>query len=842
MSLQGLGTMAKLNIDHRDIEVPEGTKVIEAAEKLGIMIPRFCYHPALGSLGACRMCAVKFLEGPVKGVEMSCMIEAKDGMVVSTTDPEAVDFRRAVIEWLMLNHPHDCPVCDEGGHCLLQDETVSGGHGLRRYLGLKRTYLDQYLGEFVQHEMNRCIHCWRCRRFYQDFAGYRDFGAMQIGSHMYFGRLQDGPLESPFAGNIIDLCPTGVLTDKPARYKGRRWDLERAPSLCLHCSLGCNTVGSARYREVVRQEARFHDAVNGYFICDRGRYGFAYTNHPDRPRVARLGSEAVPSTEAWREAARRLAQVSRDHGAEAVAVWGSPRSSLETQGSLLRVCRQRGWLGPHFFLNPSLERKVKAAISRLDTGIAVSLRDLEKADFVLVAGVDPVQEAPMLALALRQAYRRGATVAVIDPRPVSLPFPFEPLPVLPGDINRCLNLLSKAALGQQAAEGRLEPAAAHFYNSLLTGDYPGDAIWQDHLVSLGQKLKDCKNPVMVCNTDIVRETTPLLAADHARLWQAAKGQAGLFYLLPGPNAFGAARLSAKTDADPLAALESGSVKALLVVEADPFWSYPDRQRLIRALDNLELLVVLDYLPSAMVARAQVFLPTATVFEKGPSHYLNQEGRLQQARPLHQGGAPITQVSGGSHPPREILDFIPGGEPRPAPEILADLTDAMPGAAGGHLEEDLWTWLSQENPGLSPLANLMAQGPTTEARLLPDPSQAAAFSGESVPEPGEVPPGQVELLLVDQTFGTEELAGYSAPIQKVEEEPYLTLHDDLAASLGFVSGDQVVLPLPGGEVTVRLKTAHNLAPGVAILPRHRRLDWQKAPDGPVWLLAERLKKL
>jgi NADH-quinone oxidoreductase subunit G len=833
--------MAKLSIDHRDIEVPAGTKVIEAAARLGIMIPRFCYHPALGSLGACRMCAVKFLEGPVKGVEMSCMIEAADGMVVSTTDPDAVDFRRAVIEWLMLNHPHDCPVCDEGGHCLLQDETVSGGHGLRRYQGLKRTYLDQYLGEFVQHEMNRCIHCWRCRRFYQDFAGYRDFGAMQIGSHMYFGRFNDGPLESPFAGNIIDLCPTGVLTDKPARYQGRRWDFERAPSLCLHCSLGCNTVGSARYRAVVRQEARFHDAVNGYFICDRGRYGFAYANHPDRPRTARLEARTVPSAEALQEVAQRLTQISRDHGPGAVAVWGSSRSSLETQGYLKWLCQGQGWLGPQFFLTPSLERKVKAAVSRLDTDIAVSLGDLEKSDFVIVAGVDPVQEAPMLALALRQAYRRGATVVVIDPRPVSLPFEFDHLPVPPGGINLCLNLLTRTALAQPAAEGRLEPAAAQFYR-LLAGYYPGDACLQDRLAALGGKLGDCQNPAIVCNTDIVRETTPLLAADHARLWKAAKGRAGLFYLLPGPNAFGAALLSAQTEADPLAALESGSVKALLVVEADPFWSYPDRQRLIRSLNNLELLVALDYLPSTTVARAQVFLPTATIFEPGPSHFLNQEGRLQQARPLHQGGTPITQVSGGSHPPREFLDCIPGGEPRPASEILADLAAALPGAEAGRPPGGLWNWLAEAIQGFSPLANLTAADPTSEARLLPDSSQVAFCFPESIPEPEEVPSGQVELVLVDQTFGTEELAGYSAPIRKVEGEPYLTLSDDLAAGLGLASGDQVVLPLPGGEVTVGLKTTHNMAPGVVILPRHRRLEWQKAPDGPVWLPTAKIRKL
>ncbi len=298
--------MPRLIIDGYEIEVPRGTKVIEAAERLGIVIPRFCYHPGLGSLGACRVCAVKFLEGPVKGVEMSCMTDARDGMVVSTTDPEAMEFRKYVIEWLMLNHPHDCPVCDEGGHCLLQDETVSGGHGIRRYQGKKRTYHDQYLGEFVQHEMNRCIHCFRCRRFYQEFAGYRDFGALQIANRMYFGRFSDGPLESPFSGNLIDVCPTGVLTDKPSRYKARRWDYERTPSLCIHCSLGCNTVGSARYREMIRLEARLHEAVNGHFICDRGRYGFQYASRLDRPRQARIGGERSPMALGHGEGSRRI--------------------------------------------------------------------------------------------------------------------------------------------------------------------------------------------------------------------------------------------------------------------------------------------------------------------------------------------------------------------------------------------------------------------------------------------------------------------------------------------------------------------------------------------------------
>ncbi len=298
--------MPKLTIDNRSIDVPPGTKVIDAAEQLGIMIPRFCYHPALGSVGACRVCAVKVLEGRAKGIKMSCMLDAEDGMVVSTTDAEAVDFRRYVIEWLMLNHPHDCPVCDEGGHCLLQDMTVSGGHGLRRYQGPKRTHSDQDLGPLVQHEMNRCIQCYRCVRYYREYTGYEDLGVMGIGNRVYYGRFQEGTLESPFAGNLIDVCPTGVYTDKPSRFKGRRWDFERTPGLCIHCSLGCAITVDARYREVVRHEARFNPAVNGHFICDRGRYGYSYASAADRPWQAAVHGQPIDGPTALQTAGERL--------------------------------------------------------------------------------------------------------------------------------------------------------------------------------------------------------------------------------------------------------------------------------------------------------------------------------------------------------------------------------------------------------------------------------------------------------------------------------------------------------------------------------------------------------
>ena len=241
-----------------------------------------------------------------------------------------------------------------------------------------------------------------------------------------------------------------MLTDRPARFVGRRWDFERAPSLCLHCSLGCNTTGSARYRAMVRQEGRFQEMVNGHFLCDRGRFGLFYESHPERPRRARISGTEVDGREAVAAAAARLAGIVERFGPGAVACLGSARSSLQTQAMLKRFCRALGWPEPRFFAVPSREGKVRAAVSRLDARLAVSMREIEEADFILAVGADPVNEAPMLALALRQAWRRGARVAVLDPRPVFLPMAFEHLPLRPGDLETALAVLAADGPGERA--------------------------------------------------------------------------------------------------------------------------------------------------------------------------------------------------------------------------------------------------------------------------------------------------------------------------------------------------------------------------------------------------------
>ena len=825
--------MPCLLIDDREIEVPPGTKVIEAAERLGIMVPRFCYHHGLGSVGACRMCAVKVLGGPLAGVQMSCMIEAQDGMVVSTTDDEVVDFRRHVIEWLMLNHPHDCPVCDEGGHCLLQDMTVSGGHGVRRYLGPKRTYRDQYLGALVQHEMNRCIQCYRCVRFYQEFCGYRDLGVLQITNKVYFGRFEDGALESPFSGNLVDLCPTGVYTDKPARFKARRWDLERGPSLCIHCSLGCNTVAVARYREVVRQEARLNEAVNGYFICDRGRYGFAYAGHPERPRSPRVDGRTVTWDEALDAASKGLSR----YAPEAMAVLGSPRCSVETLAMLNRLTAAIRCQNVDYFFTDAQKNNVQMAVGRLDRTLAVSLREVESADCIVAVGVDPIAEAPMLALAVRQAWRKDAAIAVIDPRPVTLPFAFTHFAVPPAHLNAFLGGLVKAALRRDSAAS-VGAAALEFYDR-LPSNYPFDDADRQRLAAFLPHLERSRRPILICGTDIVSDATISLAADLATLLRAGRESAGLFYVLPGADAFAAAHYDSAARGSferTLQAIEQGAVKALLVVESDPFRHFPDGARLEKALGRLDCIVTMDYLPSRMAEKAHIFLPTRTLFETR-STLINQEGRLQCVEPIHQPGVPIWQVSNHGHPPRVYGTGIPGGEPRAAWEVLADLTARLTLSEEKGSGQDPWPIIAgylgldpKQKP--SPLA-------TEGIRVLPEKAGGLEFATEPSCSPGDLPADQLQVLVVDWTFGTEELASYSEIIQQVEVEPKACMHPADASRQGLQDGQRISIRLETGEVKLPLQVAENMARGVLLLPRHRRLGWQKSAQYPVVISVEQI---
>jgi NADH-quinone oxidoreductase subunit G len=761
--------MPKLTIDGLEVEVPDGTNVLEAAKKLGIVIPHFCYHDALGSVGACRLCAMKFVEGPVKGVQMSCMVKAADGMVVQTADPDAMRVRRMVIEWLMTNHPHDCPVCDEGGMCLLQDYTIAGGHGRRRYKGKKRTYLSQYLGEFIEQEMNRCIQCYRCHRFYRDYAGGEDFGTKRIANQTFFGRFKDGWLESEFAGNLADVCPTGVFTDKTYRFKGRLWELATAPSVCPHCALGCNTVPGAKLRELVVIKARENLKVNGWFICDRGRFGYRSLSSQDRPRKFIVNGQAKDRDDAVKAAAKILSETFAAYGPGSVAFMGSPRTSLENNYALKKLAALIGTENICYSHDPGRERKDRLAVSKLKPANGRSLRDVESSDFIIALGSDPVNEAPMLALMMRQAARRGARITVIDPRPVKLPFDFTHVPAPPEEFADKLSELIKS------------------------------------------ELLDSKNPLIVCGTDIAGA-----GAIDACPELAKQSVCGLFYTLSAANSFGAAVMAGNGPdfEDILSGIETGEIKTLVAVESDPLGMYPDKERVSRAVRKLEALIVMDYLSTQTAKAANVFFPAAAYAEMD-GIFVNNEGRAQAFSRAYVAGIPVNTMGPKLHPPREFFPEVPGRS-YPAWEYARDIARAMEIECGDI--ESLEAMRQSLAGSLAEFASIGEVNPESPGMVI--------TAGYEYSPPPSAPPTAGEGLILyatELTFGTEEISIRSDKTQLKAPAPYVLINSEDAKGSGFKDGERVKITSGDSSLECELKVSESCAKGAAFAPRLHGFD-------------------
>ncbi len=776
--------MPTLIIDNQTVTVPEGTSVLEAALKLGIEIPHFCHHEALGAIGACRMCAVDIIEGPARGIQMSCMLAAKNDMVVATGSEAVLAYRAQVIEWLMTNHPHDCPVCDAGGECQLQDMTVAGGHGIRRYTGPKRTYRNQDLGPFIAHEMNRCIQCYRCVRTYQDYCGGTDFGVLGSRQRLYFGRFADGPLESPFAGNLVDVCPTGVLTDKTCRFKSRGWDLQEAPSVCLHCSLGCAVTGGARYRELQRRRARTNLQTNGYFICDRGRFGYGYVNRADRPRHPMIGHRRATWQEALATLENRLQEMIEVFGAASIALLTSSRACLETQFLAKRWAAALG--SPHVCFEPHPRRDLAARVAASQSSdCCASLADIRQCDLAVLVGADPLSEAPVLALALRQAARRGARIVVIDPRPVDLPLTFERHAIPPESLSRVLQTIRHPDQEDETRTGRLGRP-------------------------LGRALRKAQNPVLIGGTDILGPQGSLALLQAAAACSGHQAPCRSMLLLGGANSFGGALLGGDNPGfdDVIEGMEQGRIKALLCIEADPLADFPDRKRSRAALARLEWLAVFDYAATATLQEADYFLPT-TALEESFGTLINNEGRMQSFDRVFTAGAPVAETAGDSHPPRIFTREIPGAEPQPAWALMAGLMgrDANLDVLRGEIDH-----AGRHFAGIS---TLIADGEGCRIAIPgPVPELAETSHGETVFI------DDLRLLITQSLYGSEALSSLSPHIEPLLPRPFVMLHPQDAARFKITEGAQVTLFTPLGNFPLTLRLSEEMARGLAIVPRLR----------------------
>jgi NADH-quinone oxidoreductase subunit G len=628
--------MKVLYIDGKPYPADPDRNLLQVCLEHGLDLPYFCWHPVLGSVGSCRQCAVKQFsdENDTRGrLVMACMTPAAEGTRIAVDDPDARALRASVIEWLMTNHPHDCPVCEEGGECHLQDMTVMAGHTYRRTRFPKRTFRNQDLGPFIGHEMNRCITCYRCVRFYRDYAGGRDLHQLGIANHVYFGRHQEGTLENEFSGNLVEVCPTGVFTDKTfsGRYT-RKWDIQSAPSVCVHCGVGCNTQPGERYGELRRIMNRYNGEVNGYFLCDRGRFGYGFVNSGERIRqVLRRGPhglEPTPTDEV-------LSAVAEAVGARRAIGVGSPRASLEANFLLRELVGQERFYAGVSAHEHRLQRLILET-RRQGPAAAPSPADAEQADWVLVLGEDITNTNPRLALSIRQAIRGKARE---DAAKAQVP-PWQdiaveqasgaarhPLFVLGVDATPLDEAARRAFRGPPETLARIGYAIAHGIHG-SAGPVPGLTEGESAFVAAAvETLREAKRPLVVSGTGCGSPAALEAAADLAWALRLEGRDCLLWLAVPECNSLGLALMDAPPLDAALAALSEGTADTLIVLENDLYRGAPGAV-VEAALEKAACLLALDQIETETSRRADLVLPAAT-FAESDGTLVSAEGRAQR---------------------------------------------------------------------------------------------------------------------------------------------------------------------------------------------------------------------
>lgn len=650
-----------IHLDGTAFEVDAGSNLLEALLKLKIDMPYFCWHPSLGSAGSCRQCAVlqyQNAEDTRGRLVMSCMTPVSEGMIVSMETERAVDFRATAIEAIMTNHPHDCPVCEEGGDCHLQDMTLMSGHINRQYPGTKRTHLNQYLGPLLNHEMNRCIGCYRCVRFYRDHCGGDDLNVFASRNRIYFGRVEPGVLQNEFSGNLAEVCPTGVFTDKTfSEHYTRKWDLQTAPSVCTNCSVGCNTYSAERDGMLRRITNRYNPQVNDHFLCDRGRFGYEYVNHSERLEKAWLRNDAEQKVDVLtiKQAQSQLTQWFSD--GDTVAV-GSARSSIENNAALLKLASSKHFYSPLSNAQNEQLQLLLNVYQHSDLSV-LSLKQIEACDATLLVGDDPTHNAPRVALSIRQMTRnagiaKAAKLGIKD-------WQDEAVRNIAQDLRSPLHIVSthKGRLNDVAKQNcHLAPnrqlALLLEVESLLNNADDKD-IASKEAVSIFEDLQSAENPAIITSVGDAQTLKVCLRI-------AQKLNKGGFYCTTGQaNALGLAALCQLSFDDLLTRLKDKPPSTLIVMETD-LYRYTSDKLLDELLNQVEHIVVLEQHLTRTAQMADLVLPAASAFE-AHGCWLNAEGRVQKSYSVmpniesRQPSSVWLQTLTGMHDCNQVLSWL-----------------------------------------------------------------------------------------------------------------------------------------------------------------------------------------
>jgi NADH-quinone oxidoreductase subunit G len=632
--------MPAITIDDKQIEVQPGATVMDAANQLGIYIPHFCYHKKLSIAANCRMCLVEVAKAhkPLP----ACATPVTDGMVVRTHSARAIEAQKGVMELLLINHPLDCPICDQGGECQLQDLAVGYGGSRSRYSEEKRVVRDKNLGPLISTDMTRCIHCSRCVRFGQEIAGVMELGMPGRGEHTEVMAFLERQIGSELSGNVIDLCPVGALTSKPFRYTARTWELTRRKSVSPHDGLGANLQVHVKDRRVFRVLPRENEAINECWLPDRDRFSYQGLNSEERltrPMVRQGdGWVEVDWQKALAQAAGALRLIRDTHGGESIGVLGSPHQTVEELYLLQGLARGLGC--------ENVDHGIGRAAASAAPGVpwlGMPIADLERLDRVLLVGSTLRKDQPLVAHRLREAVKRCAQLNVVHAAGDDLLCKVNAsLIVRPSALVQALARVAKALqeggaslpaeLAEQLAGVEADEEARDIARSLATG--------KRKAVLLGSLAQ--QHPAA--------DALQALAEAVARASGATLG-----VLVPAANGVGAGVVNCRPGAVGLdaAGMFAQPRQAYLLLGTEPDLDAYDSFQARRALESAELVVALTAFRTRVADYAQVMLPIAPYTETGGA-FVNMEGRLQ----TFQGTVP------------------PLGETRPAWKVLRVLGNLL----------------------------------------------------------------------------------------------------------------------------------------------------------------------
>ena len=755
--------LVTLEIDGHTVEAPRGSMIIEAADRIGIDIPRFCYHRKLSIAANCRMCLVDVEKAP-KPLP-ACATPVADGMKVFTESRRAVDAQRGVMEFLLINHPLDCPICDQGGECELQDLAMGYGRSVSRFTERKRVVKDKNLGPLVATDMTRCIHCTRCIRFLEEIAGTAELGGIGRGEHTEISTFVERNINSELSGNIIDLCPVGALTNKPFRFSARPWEMRARPFIGGHDCLGSNLFYHVRGRKIMRAVPRDNEAINECWLADRDRYSHFALEAPDRLSSPRIKVDGQWQDCDWNTALDAAARAIRGaiDGGDQLGILASPRATCEEHGLLHRFAQGLGSANIDHRLRLDDVSHPQAGRARMDIPSAA----LATSDTLFLVGSNIRHDQPILGHRVRTAWRQHGA-RVMDLNPVAYDFPFdlsERMTVAPPDMVDALAAVARAAadlIGQVVPE-----------NGAM-GDLLRQVEVSDEARRMAAALKESQSGVVLLGD--VALNHPEAGLLRALAEQLAEWTCCALCVLPGPaNSQGAWAMGVVPGTEGLAAkaMLDTPLKGYLMLGIEPSLDLASPGRAMAALHGAESVVALAaYASDDLLEVADVLLPMAALPETDGS-YVNLDDQIQSFRAA----------------------VKPAGDAREGWKILRKLGELL-GLDGFDFVglEQLGETLSREQP--------------REAAAFAPPARKSGRQDKALSRIGDVP-----------IYAGDAMVRRSAPLQQTKHaDPAVArIHPDTAAAMQLAEASRVRARQDDGATVLDLELDERIARNAVWLP-------------------------